>query len=359
MEYVNEKIELSHTLPGNFYHSEEVLNIVKTKVFEKSWQYIDSDCDFKINKYAKPFIFLEKFISEPLFLIKNNNKIDCFSNVCTHRGNILIDAPRIVKGNILCGYHGKQFDSCGIFKFMPKTEGMLNFPSNFDNLSSINIDKWRKFIFVSLDPIIPLNLLIKEMSSRISWLPIDDFKFRKDLSKEYTIDANWALYCDNYLEGFHIPFIHKDLNEALDYDKYDVEIFKYSNLQLGFGTNTNDCFIIPEKSKDYGKNIAAYYFWLFPNMMFNFYPWGLSINIVKPISATKTKVEFLTYVWKEEKMNVGAGADINKVELEDEEIVQRVQNGVKSRYYKHGRFSPLMEKGVHHFHLLIKQFMLK
>jgi choline monooxygenase len=58
-------------------------------------------------------------------------------------------------------------------------------------------------------------------------------------------------------------------------------------------------------------------------------------------------------------MNIGAGADINKVELEDEEIVQRVQKGVKSRYYKNGRFSPSMEKGVHHFHLLIKEFLFK
>ena len=94
-------------------------------------------------------------------------------------------------------------------------------------------------------------------------------------------------------------------------------------------------------------------------MMFNFYPWGLSINIVKPISTKKTEIEFKTFVWDETKLHQGAGADLDKVELEDEEIVQRVQKGVNSRFYKQGRFSPNMEKGVHHFHRLISRFMFK
>ena len=44
---------------------------------------------------------------------------------------------------------------------------------------------------------------------------------------------------------------------------------------------------------DYGKSIVAYYYCIFPNMMFNFYPWGLSINIVKPIFIDKKSYFFL------------------------------------------------------------------
>ena len=91
--------------------------------------------------------------------------------------------------------------------------------------------------------------------------------------------------------------------------------------------------------------------------MLNFYPWGLSVNIIKPFSVNKTKVEFRSYVWDESKLDTGAGADLEKVELEDEEIVQQVQKGIESRFYNSGRFSPKMEKGVHHFHYLISNFM--
>jgi choline monooxygenase len=92
-------------------------------------------------------------------------------------------------------------------------------------------------------------------------------------------------------------------------------------------------------------------------MMFNFYPWGLSVNIVKPFEVAKTKVSFLMYVWDESKLRQGAGADLHGVELEDEDIVQNVQKGIRSRFYKHGRYSVTREQGTHHFHQLIAKFM--
>ena len=242
---------------------------------------------------------------------------------------------------------------------MPKTEGMQNFPSAQDDLPKIAVAKWRQFIFSSLAPDFEFEELIQDLEKRVGWLPIENFKYREDLSKEYNVKANWALYCDNYLEGFHIPFIHSDLNAVLDFNNYDVEIFKYSNLQLGIASDNDICFDLPKSSKDYGRKIAAYYFWLFPNLMLNFYPWGLSVNIITPVSVNETKVEFKSYVWDESKLDVGAGADLEKVELEDEQIVQQVQKGVASRFYNHGRFSPAMEKGVHHFHSLISDFISK
>ena len=128
-------------------------------------------------------------------------------------------------------------------------------------------------------------------------------------------------------------------------------------MQIGIGKSPENCFKLPKSSIDYGRNVLAYYFWVFPNMMFNFYPWGLSINIVKPISVNFTKVEFKSYVWDDSKLSKGAGSDLDKVEKEDEEIVELVQKGVASRYYDKGRFSPSMEQGVHHFHRLISKFI--
>jgi choline monooxygenase len=91
--------------------------------------------------------------------------------------------------------------------------------------------------------------------------------------------------------------------------------------------------------------------------MFNFYPWGLSINIVKPESATASTISFLTYVADEEKYGRGAGSALDTVELEDEEVVEAVQKGVRSRFYTHGRYSVTREQGTHHFHRLIAQHL--
>ena len=359
MKKINIDITKAATLKGKFYSSKENFNITLEKIFSRNWQFITDDKKLKENRNAFPFQFLGDLLPEPLVLINNNGNISCFSNVCTHRGNILINEPCTIKKNITCGYHGKQFNSCGKFKFMPKSEGMQNFPSEEDDLPKIAVAKWRQFIFSSLAPDFDFEQLISNVEQRVGWMPIEDFIHREDLSKEYYVKANWALYCDNYLEGFHIPFIHADLNAVLDFNNYDVETFKYSNLQLAIASDNDICFDLPKESKDYGRKIAAYYFWLFPNLMLNFYPWGLSINIITPISADETKVHFRSYVWDESKLDSGAGADLDKVELEDEQIVQQVQKGVSSRFYIEGRFSPSMENGVHHFHSLISDFMNK
>ena len=356
MRKIHQNINIANTLEGEFYNSRDIFLESIEKIFANSWLLITDINSISNQKNAFPFMYMDKLLPEPLLLIKNED-LKCFSNVCTHRGNILIDKPCFINKNITCNYHGKQFDTDGKFKYMPKCEGMINFPSAEDNLKQIPVEKWRQFIFTSLNPKIKFEQLIQEMDNRIGWMPIEDFKYREDLSKKYLVSANWALYCDNYLEGFHIPFVHEGLNSVLDFNNYDVEIFKYSNLQIGIANDNDICFDIPKESIDYGKKIAAYYFWVFPNMMFNFYPWGLSLNLVNPVSINKTEVVFKSYVWDESKLNVGAGADLDKVELEDEEIVERVQIGTRSRFYKHGRFSPTMEKGVHHFHTLISNAM--
>ena len=356
---INQDITIASTLKGEFYSCKNTFSINIEKIFSNSWQLITDYENINNNKDAFPFFLLEDTISEPLVLINNDGNIHCYSNVCTHRGNILIHNKCNVKKNIMCCYHGKQFDSYGKFKFMPKTKGMKNFPSKRDDLYELPVKRWKQFIFTSITPTISFKDLFADVENRVGWMPIETFKYNKELSKEYIVNANWALYCDNYLEGFHIPFIHNDLNNVLSFENYQTEIFKYSNLQVGIADSNEICFDLPKNSQDYGKKIAAYYFWLFPNLMLNFYPWGLSINIVTPISTKKTKVEFKSYVWDESKLNNGAGADLDKVEKEDEEVVENVQKGVSSRFYKCGRFSPSMEMGVHHFHTLISEFINK
>ena len=128
-------------------------------------------------------------------------------------------------------------------------------------------------------------------------------------------------------------------------------------MQIGFSKNKGECFQFPKNHEDYGKKIAAFYYWIFPNVMLNIYPWGISLNVVCPIDMSKTKVLFRSYVLDSSKLNNGASEDLNRVELEDEKIVENVQKGINSSFYSSGRFSAKREKGVHHFHCLISQFL--
>jgi choline monooxygenase len=158
---------------------------------------------------------------------------------------------------------------------------------------------------------------------------------------------------DNYLEEFHIPFIHASLADTLDYSTYRTETFAWCNLQLGTTKDPAEAFALPAGHPDRGELVAAYYWWLFPNLMLNFYPWGLSVNLVQPLGPERTRVSFLSYVLDPAKRASGAGADLHRVEMEDEEVVEAVQKGVRSRLYHRGRYSPRREVGTHHFHTLL------
>lgn len=356
MQPVNPDISRAKTLDTAFYNDPQWVSRIKESLFVPSWQLVADAGQVSETGSCYPFTMLPGYLDEPLVLTRDEQGIHCLSNVCTHRGNLVIyEACR--SPHLRCKYHGRQFDLGGRFRSMPEFREVKDFPSASDDLPVLPLFQWGPLLFSSLSGTIPYQAFLGDMIGRVRWLPIDEFRYRPDLSKEFPVKANWALYCENYLEGFHIPFVHAGLNAVIDYGNYTTELFGLSNLQLGIAKEDEDCFDLPASSPDYGKKVAAYYFFVFPNMMFNFYPWGLSVNIVEPNGIESTKVRFLTYVWKEELYNKGAGSGLDTVEFEDEEVVENVQKGVKSRFYTHGRYSVTREQGTHHFHRMISQLM--
>ncbi|HLK30888.1 MAG TPA: aromatic ring-hydroxylating dioxygenase subunit alpha [Puia sp.] len=355
--FVDENIARAKTLDTSFYTDKNLFEEMKEKLFAASWQFIGNTELVKDNGDVYPFFMLENYIDEPLMLTRDKSgAVHLLSNVCTHRGNIVADQP-CKANNLRCKYHGRLFQLDGKFVSMPEFKEVENFPTADDDLKSLLLLQWGKWLFASLNNRLPSDLFLKEMIDRVGWLPVNDFVFRPELSKEFTVKAHWALYCENYLEGFHIPFVHAGLNSVIDFGNYTTEVFKYSNLQLGIAKDDEDCFDLPASSPDYGKKVAAYYFFVFPNMMFNFYPWGLSVNVVKPVNITESKVSFYTYILDESKYNSGAGSNLDTVEFEDEEVVENVQKGIRSRFYGHGRYSVTREQGTHHFHRIISSLM--
>jgi len=354
---IDPNIARAKTLSSDFYT--ESIHFIETreKIFSRVWQFIGDINLVKEPGQCQPFTLLENYLDEPLVLTRDKeNNLHCLSNVCTHRGTILVPEPCKVT-NLRCRYHGRLFNLDGAFRSMPEFREVENFPTPEDHLTQLPVFKWGNWLFTSLDQNSKSAPYFQDMISRIGWLPVNDFVFRPDLSQNFIVNAHWALYCENYLEGFHIPFVHAGLNAVIDFGNYTTELFTYSSLQLGIAREEDDIFDLPAGSPDYGKKVAAYYFWIFPNMMFNFYPWGLSINIVQPLNIQQSKIVFLTYLWKEDKFNMGAGSDLHTVEMEDEEVVEAVQKGVKSRFYKQGRYSVTREQGTHHFHRVIAEFM--
>ena len=356
--FIDSDIRRAETLPSEFYERDDVFESLKQTVFGRTWHWVGlKQYLLPPTQSVYPFILLPDFIDEPLLLSRQkNNETLCLSNVCTHRGNILYEKPGRPK-QLVCGYHGRRFNLDGSFRSMPEFEDVLDFPRPCDDLKKHSISAWHNHLFVAINPAFDLTNWFSVLNERIGFMPISQFQYQENSHVVYEIDAHWALYCDNYLEGFHIPFVHQSLNKTINYDLYKTILFDQGSVQIGYAKDDSDTFNLPEGHIDFGSNVAAYYFWLFPNLMLNFYPWGLSVNLVQPVTKNKTRVTFQSYIFNTQKQQQGAGADLNLVEEEDEAVVNAVQKGIRSTGYSTGRFSPTREQGVHKFHLMLSQFL--
>ena len=354
---LEEDIRRASTLPAGVYSDPRFFELERERVFARSWQLVADTDAVRVPGQVHPFTLLEGVLDEPLLLTRDaGDRIHCLSNVCTHRGALVCEHSG-VEPALRCRYHGRRFAHDGRFLSMPEFQGAEGFPSEADSLPPVPFGTWGKFVFAALDPACPLAELVAEMDARVGWLPLGEATFDASRSRDYLVRANWALYCDNYLEGFHIPYVHAALAGALDYGEYRTELYPWANLQLGVASGGDDVFDLPASSPDHGRKVAAYYFWLFPNTMINVYPWGISVNVVRPLAPDRTRVSFLSYVWDPSRLDRGAGAALDRVEREDEAVVESVQRGVRSRLYHRGRYSPARETGVHHFHRLLTRFL--
>ena len=350
---VDPDIRRAATPPGWVYTCPEFYARCVRQVMARSWQLVADRDAVRVPGQVHPFLLLPGCLDEPLLLTRDfDDRLHCVSNVCTHRAALVCEHPGNER-SLRCRYHGRRFALDGRFESMPEFEQAVGFPSPTDDLAAAPFGAWERFVFAGLAPAIDLEAWLRPVRDRIGWMPLSQFTPDASASRDYLVRCNWALYCENYLEGFHVPYVHPELTAALDYSAYRTELFEWGSVQIGVAKAGEDCFDLPADSPDRGQRIAGYYFWLFPTTMLNFYPWGLSINLVQPLGVDRTRVRFLAYVWDAARRGVGAGAQLDRVEREDEAGVESCQVGLRSRLYRHGRYSPTRETGTHHFHGLL------
>ena len=347
------RIEEAETLPGWAYASTEVHELSRTRLFPRAWlaavAQTPSDAGAAVPLQHGPGV-----LDEPLVLIRQESgELRCLSNVCTHRGMVLVGEACQLKG-IRCPYHGRRFGLDGTFRSMPEFARAEGFPRpGVEDLTRVPLGELGPLVFASLDPWVSFVDFLGPLLARTAFVPWETLRPCWEEAQTFQVQANWALYCENYLEGFHIPYVHPGLASALDYSAYRTELFEWGSLQVGVARPGELSFDLPPGHCDEGQEIAAYYYWLFPNTMLNVYPWGVSLNLVEALSPSETRVRFVPFLWRPELRERGAGADLGGVEAEDEAVVEAVQVGVRSRLYTRGRYSPSREQGVHHFHRLL------
>ena len=165
-------IAKAKTLHTSFYTNLANFETAKEKIFSPSWHFIGDTSLVPESGSCCPITLLPGCLNEPLLLTNSGEgKIRCMSNVCTHRGNILVNEP-CKSAHIRCRYHGRLFELDGKFRSMPEFKEVENFPAPEDDLHGPSIFNWGKLLFINLEQKQDARHYFGDMMDRLSFLPL-------------------------------------------------------------------------------------------------------------------------------------------------------------------------------------------
>ena len=173
--------------------------------------------------------------------------------------------------------------------------------------------------------------------------------------REYAIRANWKVVVENFLECYHCAVSHPGFADLIDLDKYQVVPYERCSVQRGplkAGARTQR-----KEGSGAGEGREGIYTYLWPNFMLNVYPGAgnASTNLILPIDEHHCLAvyEFFFSESMPEEEQLAMVDFIDQVQREDIIIVESVQRGLRSGFYKQGQLILSRENGIQHFQKLV------
>jgi choline monooxygenase len=349
---IDPRLENASTLPSHFYFDAEVLREEQRNVFGRTWQLVG-----RAEQVAEPGQYFTAVVGEePVLVVRGSDRLlRAMSNVCRHRaGPIAAGEGR--RPILQCGYHGWTYWLDGRLKNTPEFEGVADFDRASCVLPPYQVGVWNELVFVNLDR--DAESLDEFLGELVTDMPPHDYRgFRLAHRKVWELDCNWKVYVDNYLEGYHIPIVHPGLFRELDYASYRTETKRMHSIQIA-PTRSSAARI--RSNPDERGDDQVRFFWVFPNLMLNVYPDNFSTNLIVPIGPGRTATLFDWYFKDPDAAKEQIDETVtfsDEIQVEDVNICEAVQRGLRSATYDRGRYSPERENGVHHFHCLYSELM--
>ncbi len=346
-------------LPSKSYTDNEFWEKECNTVLSNGWLFVGF-----VHELSKSGDVLPLFIAEkPILLVNNeNNKITAFHNVCSHRCLKLVNEKKNVGKLIRCPYHSWSYDLEGNLRSAPHIGGSNQHKLkgfNFKNhgLKPIRIHIWNDWIFINLnDKAKKFEEYAKPLFSKFKNIDFDKLTYvaTLDFGK---INTNWKFLIENFIEPYHVQFVHKTTTNQPLKDHYTI----VDGICYGSGVNVKQ-----EDNKNANAlSVSSKYLSLFPNFIIgSYYPNQIGVYLNIPISPSITSQKRIIYTIDGAVMTKKE-RDITKkiwwnVHKEDHEICERLQEGRSSPASNEGGLlSPYWEKGVQVFQKLIIQETMK
>lgn len=348
----NEGDTIRRGLPALAYVNEAFWRLENEKLFPKAWVFVGFSHELDKPGDAIPVSVGGK----PIFLIRNQaGEIKCFHNVCRHRCLKIIDKPNNVGPRIRCPYHSWMYNLDGDLQSTPFFGGPNNHtPEEFNmdeqGLVPVRTGVWHDWIFVNLSGCaLEFDEFVAPMERHLKGIDFDL------LTPVATLDfgevhTNWKALMENFIEPYHVPFVHASTTEQPLSDHFTV----VDGACLGSAVDV-------KQSSDASDTLAvsSRYLTLFPNFVLGrYFPDQIGVHLNISTATDRTLQRRVIYTTEGKELSREQTQTLSdlwyKVHKEDHEICERLQVGRVSEVAVNGGWlSPHWENSVRRFQELV------
>ena len=338
---------MTATLPWSYYSDPAVLEREQRLLFSKSWHYVGNIHDLPVPGSAHPV----DAGGVPVVLTRDaTDTIRALVNVCAHRGTVVCSAPQ-QRDTLVCPYHAWRYALDGSLKTAPRSDREPGFDPTTHGLDEARLGRWGPFLFVAIAmDAMPFDEWIADVPERVAagGVDVDSLEFHSRWTT--TLETNWKVSVENFLECYHCRIAHPDFSKAIATgpDDYVLETAPTYSTQFGPVRENWSGEFDPRGPVSRGQ-----FHLLYPNTVINIMPGhpNMSIGPVTPTAPTRTH-RMLDYffgpdldeAWIEDMMKFDA-----QVGAEDTILVETMQRGLDARPDGIGTLFVDSERLIAHF----------
>jgi choline monooxygenase len=317
-------------MPARLYVDRDVFHAERDAVFSRAWLLAGSS---RSTPRPGDQVAVDLGHWRVLLVRGDDGILRAFHNVCRHRaGALLWDGESCHARSIRCRYHGWRYELSG------RLQQATGFGEELDRdawgLFPLPCAEWRGLAFVHPGPDPePLERQLAAFATAAGSL---DWSGCEPIGvASHPIACNWKVYVENYLEGYHVPYLHLGLARDVDLDTYEVR-------------PADRCAIHVARPAGDGAVNDGFWAWLWPNAALNVYRHGTCIERIVPAGPDRTELHY-TYVAAPTASAAEREAMLDMsgtLTVEDARICEVVHRNLAGGQYVSGRLSPRHETGV-------------
>lgn len=335
---------IAHTLTQREYLDPEVYELERTNIFHRGW-FVAGRAD-RLRPGNRDVVDVA---GESVLLTRDRSgTVHAFANVCRHRGARLCEGfSDSTQASFMCPYHAWTYSLDGALLATPRVdEGEIDradYP-----LWRHHVHEWEGFLFVSVaDAPPPFEQWLATDGAEL--LALERFGLGRlvvGATSRCSIDANWKIVIENYLECLHCAHVHPEFAELVphyrtgwswerEHPRGGVTLSRGNSLAL---TERHIAPIAEIDADDHGRYYSAT---VFPNAFVDLTATCAVVSMLHPEGPART-VMTMDFLFAPDAV---AAPDFDPtpivefnelVAAQDNAVCEMVQRGVASRRFDHG-----------------------